>query len=305
MKAESRNFHQLQTEELSLVVGDNSAHEGHNAGFNGIWQLTSVHDSRPLFVPRYSGMNFEFIAPMHATQATEPRDHSTELLVDGNSGQVTLHQTPTPVHNVESWMTYCAAGPSHLDWTFRYRLHGPDAFPTGLAGFFFANYIHQPENKAIYVLSRDVYEALMWTQFCTTFQGRDSAVVWEDDPYDFEFGRHDTGLYASRAPIRYAVPLLLGRRGEMALMLMFESPSGVVISHGVGGGGFVEDRSDRNPAWDFFLYVKDPAERPEGQWNGRLVYKRFVGRDDVLREYQDFQRSLGHDWPIPSYGPDA
>jgi len=250
-------------------------------------------------------MNFEFIAPMPAIHATEPKDHPMELLIEDELQQVTLYQTPTPVHRVESWMTYQVAGPSQVDWTFRYRLHDTGAFPTGFAGFFFANYIHEPENKAIYLLSRDVYNALMWIQFCTAFQGRDSAVTWEDDPYGLHFGPHDHGLYASRAPIRYTVPLMLGRRGEMAFVLMFESPSGVVISHGMGGGGFVQDRSDRNPAWDFFLYVRNPSEAPEGQWNGRLLYKKFLGRDDILREYQDFQQSLGHGWTIPRYGPDA
>ena len=298
------HFHQLQTAELSLVIGDNTAHQGHEEKYNGIWQITSMHDSRPLFVPRYCGMNFEFIAPMPASHVTEPKDHPTELHVDDSRRQVTLHQAPTPLHQVESWMTYRTAGPSHLDWTFRYRLHDPDAFPTGVAGFFFANYIHRPENKAIYLLSRDLYDALMWIQFCTAFQGRDSAVTWEADPYEVHFGPHDHGLYASRAPIRYTVPMMLGRRDDMAFVLMFEHPLGVVISHGMGGGGFVEDCSDRNPAWDFFLYVKDPAARPEGQWNGRLVYKKFAGRDDILSEYQDFQRSWGHEWAIPAYGPE-
>ena len=288
-------FHHLQTEELSFLIGGNSAYQGHEAGYSGIWRITSVHDSRPLFVPSFCGMNFEFIAPMSVNQPTEPKDHPIVLFVEDEQCQVTLHQTPTPVHHVENWMTYRTAGPSHLDWIFRYHLHDSGAFPTGVAGFFCANYIHQPENKAIYLLSRDVYDALMWIQFCTTFQGRDSAVTWEDDSYDLQFGQYDHGLYTSRAPIRYTVPIMLGRRGEMAFALMFESPCGVVICHGIGRGGFVEDRSDRNPAWDFFLYTREPATWPEGQWNGRLVYKRFLGRDDILNEYQDVQRSLGHD----------
>jgi len=299
----SQHCHQLQTAELSLVIGDNSAYKDQEPGYNGIWQITSVHDCRPLFVPRYCGMNFEFIAPMSAGDPTEPKDHPMELLVDDKLRQVTIHQTPTPMHHVESWMTYRTAGPAHVDWTFRYRLHDCGAFLTGVAGFFFANYIHEPENKAIYLLSRDVYDTLMWIQFCTTFQGRESAVTWEADSYDLQFGECDHGLYTSRAPIRYAVPMMLGRRGDMAFVLMFESPVGVVISHGMGGGGFVEDHSDRNPAWDFFLYATDPAGRPEGQWNGRLVYKRFLGRDDILSEYRKFQRSLGHNWAIPLYGP--
>ena len=295
----------MQTAELSLIIGDNSAHQNHEAGYNGIWDITSIHDDQPLFVPQYCGMNFEFIAPKSAHDPLEPKDHPTQLLIDDAQHQVTLHQTPTPTHQVESWMTYRTAGPTQLDWTFRYRLHDLDTFPTDVAGFFFASYIHRPENKAIYLLSRDVYDTLMWVQFCTTFQGRDCAVTAETDAYEVQFGEFEHGLYTSRAPIRYAVPLFLGRRGDMAFVLMFENPLGVVISHGMGGGGFVEDGSDRNPAWDFFLYTKDPATHPEGQWKGRLVYKKFTSRDDILIEYQNFQRSLGHDWVIPSYGSNS
>ena len=300
MKGEA--FHQLQTEELSLIVGDNSAHEHHLSGYNGIWQITSIHDRDPLFVPPYCGMNFEFIAPMSPTDPTEPKNHATDLRVEEAGREVTLHQPPTPTHHVESWMTYRTAGPAHVDWTFRYRLHDPAAFPTGVAGFFFASYIHEPENKAIYVLSRDVYDSLMWVQFCATFQGRDCAITWEEDAYEMQFGQRDHGLYTSRAPIRYAVPMFLGRRRDMAFALMFERPQGVVICHGMGGGGFVANNSDRNPAWDFLLYTDDAASEPEGAWKGRLVYKRFRSRDDILIEYRDFQHSLGREWVIPPYG---
>ena len=284
------------------MVGDNSEHDGHQSGYNGLWHLSSVHDPSPFFLPRYCGMNFEFIAPKSQDDPVEPKDHPTELVVDAPETEVTLHQSPTPTHQVESWMSYSVAGPAHLDWTFRFRLHRPGSFPTGVAGFFFANYINQPENKSIYVLSRSVYDSLMWVQFCTTFQGRDCAVIWEGDDYDLEFGDHEHGLYTSRAPIQYHLPLLLGRRGDMAFALFFEQPQGVVISHGMGGGGFVDDESDRNPAWDFFLYSKDPVTVQEGVWRGRLLYKKFAGREDVLEEYASFQESLGRKWSYPTFG---
>ena len=129
--------HLLETDEASFLVGDNTAHGDHQAGYNGIWQVTSVHDERPFFVPTYCGMNFEFIAPMSPADPLEPKDHATDLIVDDPGCQATLHQSPTPTHGVESWMTYRTAGPGHVDWTFQYRLHDPGAFPTGVAGFFF------------------------------------------------------------------------------------------------------------------------------------------------------------------------
>jgi len=255
-----------------------------------------------LFVPTVCGMNYEYISPIDGDNYREPKDHPVELRVDEPGAAVTLYQSPTPSHHVESWMTYRVAGPHHLDWTFRYKLHEPSDSPTGYAGFFFANYIHQPENKSVYVLSRDVYETLMWVQFCTLYQGKNAAVCWEEDPYDLSFNESDHGLFASRAPIRYHLPLMLGRRDHMAYVLMFEKPQGVVLCHGMGGGGFYDDKSDRHPAWDFFLYTRDPHANSTGQWRGRVIYKKFVDRQDILTEYQQYQMSLGNTWSMPTVG---
>ena len=126
--------HRVQTEELSLVIGDNAADGDHQAGYNGIWDLRSVHDEAPFFVPPYCGMNFEFIAPKARENPTEPKDHPTQLSIEGD--EVVLHQDSTPTHAVESWMRYRPSGPAHIDWTFRYKLHDPGAFSTGVAGFF-------------------------------------------------------------------------------------------------------------------------------------------------------------------------
>jgi len=299
----SAHFHTLKTDELSVIVGDNTAHKQHVAGYNGIWQISSVHDARPVYVPRVSGMNLEFFAPFSKTVEVEPRKHPVDLIVHEPARHVTLHQAPSPVAKVESWIDYQVAGPCHIDWTYRYKLHAPEHFDTGYAGFFFASYIHWPDNKAIYVISPDFFRALMWIQYCPPTQGKDSAITWVDDSYDLTFEPLDHGLYSSRAPLRYEIPLFLGRLGDMALAVMFENPQGVVICYGMTGGSFVENQSDRNPAWDFMLYTKNPSENPTGQWRARVVYKKFVSREDILLEYQQFQNSLGHKWDLPRFGP--
>ena len=95
----------------------------------------------------YGCLQFEFIAPMpHAgdpstvgATGTEPKDHPTTLLVEEAGSRATLHQSPTPHRQVESWMTYQTSGPCTVDFTFRYKLHAPQLFTRGFAGFFFAN----------------------------------------------------------------------------------------------------------------------------------------------------------------------
>src|SRR5436309_131748 len=47
--------------DLTAVIGDNSAHEQHRAGYNGIWSLTHRTEPTNLFVPAVAGLNFEHI----------------------------------------------------------------------------------------------------------------------------------------------------------------------------------------------------------------------------------------------------
>jgi len=223
-------------------------------------------------------------------------------LLDVDEQTTQLHQLPTTLHAVESWLTFRLVLPYAIDFSFRYRLHDPERFETNYAGFFFASYLFEPENKAIYLLSKDADRSLSWHQFSTNYHGASAAVVWEMDDYALEFSKHDHGLYRSRAPITYREPLFFGRRNNMVCIWMMQSPAGLVICHGLGGGLW-RDNSDHNPAWDFLLYRTDPQQHPQGEWRGRLVYKRFVGRDDVLQEYQAYQQSLGHDWHAPTSAP--
>lgn len=124
----------------------------------------------------------------------------------------------------------------------------------------------------------------------------------KEDAYKVHFSDRDHGLYTSQAPIHFAVPVVLGRRNDMVFVVMFEKPQGVVICHGMGGGGYVEDLSDRHPAWDVFLYTDNASDHPEGEWNGRLVYKKVFIRDDILDEYAAFMKSSGCYWIVPKYG---
>ena len=55
---------------------------------------------------------------------------------------------------------------------------------------------------------------------------------------------------------------------------------------------------------DFLLYTRDPIANPEGEFKGRILYKQFEGRPDIVREYQRFQSEvLGRQWVIPPHAP--
>jgi uridine kinase len=55
------------------------------------------------------------------------------------------------------------------------------------------------------------------------------------------------------------------------------------------GGG------DGNPAWDFQWFINRPRKDKLYRLIYRAVYKPWVDREDVLREYDQFVKSIGKD----------
>ena len=106
----SEHCHTLKTEELSVVVGDNTAMGEHEAGYHGIWKITSIHNDRPVHVPRFAGMNLNHISPSVEGDTLEPRRCPVEMTVDKPANLVTLHQPTTRTLKVESWATFQVAG---------------------------------------------------------------------------------------------------------------------------------------------------------------------------------------------------
>ena len=47
--------------DLTAVIGDNAVHEGHRAGYNGLWSLRHKQSTRSVFVPGIAGLNLEHV----------------------------------------------------------------------------------------------------------------------------------------------------------------------------------------------------------------------------------------------------
>jgi uridine kinase len=67
---------------------------------------------------------------------------------------------------------------------------------------------------------------------------------------------------------------------ERDLVRFTQSPSG-------GGEG--------NPAWDFQWFIERPRKDKLYRLVYRAVYKPWIDREDVLREYDQFVKSIGKD----------
>ena len=121
------SYEVLHTSELEVVIGDNQAgdsnHPCHCAGYNGIWSLTSIHEPRNCFVPRYCGLNLEHLmdglfATTEEGDGFEPR-HQPMQVKRISDNAVRLTQSRTPQTHVAS-----------TNWHYRNPPYGPESKST-------------------------------------------------------------------------------------------------------------------------------------------------------------------------------
>jgi len=83
-----------------------------------------------------------------------------------------------------------------------------------------------------------------------------------------------------------ALPLGYGLVGEYVLIVMFSDPRVRLFLVNAGGHSFCSPV--QNPAWDFEWILENyPLCQPVG-FDGRLVYTRFEGPEQVLRRYREW-----------------
>ncbi|MEP6595848.1 MAG: hypothetical protein ABJA71_07865, partial [Ginsengibacter sp.] len=92
-------------------------------------------------------------------------------------------------------------------------------------------------------------------------------------------------LVSGTSDIEYDYPFYYGLSDENVFILMFENPgkdAEIRFAESPDGGG------NRNPAWDFILYQKKYKIGEKFTFRGRAVYKKFEGKDDVIKTYEQW-----------------
>src|SRR5688572_27612436 len=105
----------FQIGDLTAVIGDNEAYEGHRAGYNGVHRLT--HRTKPnLSLFTITGLNLEHIfdgdKELHGDSKVffEPRNAPMAFKKISES-EAELHQPPTPTFHLESWTRFKLVAP--------------------------------------------------------------------------------------------------------------------------------------------------------------------------------------------------
>ncbi len=273
--------------DLTAVIGDNEAYQGHRAGYNGVHRLT--HRTNPSSLFTVTGLNLEHIFDGDqdlrgdVKVLFEPRNFPMTLTkISDNEAE--LHQQETPTFHLESWTRFKIVAPHYIDVTFRCKPR-QHVFKHGYIGLFWASYIDAPENKSIYF--RDDKG---WVQLCTQTHSNQSTVVPVDNKVELKFTPQTREmLYKNFSPLRFSDPVYYGLFGTHQYILMFDRNDGIRFAHSPSGGG---PPSATEVAWDWQFIIPTYDVLREYGYRARVVYRERCSREEVLREFRTWRESL-------------
>ena len=258
---------------LEAVVVDNRAVDdavlrGHRAGYHGIAALRHERQPRSLFVPAVSGFNFEHIhdgTTQPRNVLFEPRQAPMHLrAIDGHTAE--LHQPPTPHWGVESCLRYELLEDGVIEMTFE-CIPRRATWKNDYLGFFWANYIDQPESLDIHFLKPGAAGGSVWQRGVTPKHGVRATHRSPDDHRNFA---HDPDfpltLVFNFSEHRLAEPWYLGECRGMALVQKFRVEDRIRFTQSPSGGG------PGNPAWDFQWFIPNPRVGQRYQLVMRALY---------------------------------
>ncbi|MBI3852757.1 MAG: hypothetical protein HY298_21085 [Verrucomicrobia bacterium] len=282
----------LRSGNLSLVVADNQAYgKEHRAGYSGISELSlGTEGARNVFVPLYAGLNFEHIfsgdSQTYGWNIFEPR-RSPMKLMRVSETRVQLQQSRTANWPLRTRIDY-ELSEGGINFTFCgvplediWKKHG-------YIGVFFASYISAPEDMAINFIGRSRFgkgdPQPRWIKHLPEKHGQAANHRPADSDWDpsFDEGFH-LELVKGFSNLEYLYPFYYGLSGENVLVLMFKRPgkdAELRFAQSPSGGG------QGNPAWDFVYFQRQYVVGREFCFHARVVYKKFQGRQDVVRLYE-------------------
>jgi hypothetical protein len=243
-----------------------------------------------------AGLNFEHIISGHKNpqNAFAPRHgkYTLQVLPDGKSAMLTRRHDDDP-WALSSTLKYTVTKAHYIDVEFRCVSHDPALFgKRRYAVLFFANYMNDVEDVALHfrgIEGQGLPEKWItaeapkgprdWNQGGTYRSASTSDLEYDTD-HDFKLNS-----WSYDYP-RFTQPFYYGRAAKgMVFLLMFNRI-------------YTEDDEIRfslfkfklprflRPAWDFQYVIRDIHAGKGYGFNARLVWKRWIGPEDCLKEYQ-------------------
>ncbi|HUU29004.1 MAG TPA: hypothetical protein VM123_14440 [archaeon] len=278
----------IRAGEIEAIVGDGAGHRIRP----GIWAMSSIDHQFSIFKNLSSGMlTGEFRGK--ANTKLEYVDDSTSL----------LKREPTTDYPTRARMYFRMKSPYYLDTELTLsdtedKLAGK---PYDFRSVSFNCYANSPFDIRIHYLSGGQWEryippyhAAPGTAIKPSYLSDDEIEVWpdiEDKPFNW-------GKWYEKS---FDEPFYYGRYEHMVMILIFDRPRWIRFYISPSGGGKSLIAGQESPAWDFEWIIprKDYQPNQEYTFRVRLVYKKYVDDDDVLREVRKAQDDLGFEKVAP------
>jgi hypothetical protein len=289
------------------IARDLSGQNALGAGFRPL-----VHEKFPsqnIYRDDAVGLNFEHIFNgaeadrdiSHATPRLDPRSvvsHST-------SEASIVHRAEDSSWRIDSEMRYNLATPCSIDLTFSATLR-EDRYPLRYVALMWASYMNRARERRIC--------------FYGELEGREGWITLGDDakeqPEGFETGTVSaTGVpdlpYEQGAETlnivehprkKFTRPFYYGlidgdgdldtRDDTMVYVVMFDQIEPIRFALWNFSCDTDGNRDPHSPAWDWQYVIRDPVVNRQYGYRARVIYKPFVGRADVVREFELWQSGL-------------
>ncbi len=192
---------------------------------------------------------------------------------------------------------YIVKPPHYIDHTARFTAGAE----TG--GWNDTSYMNGPSDPGVYLIQTDGTWVRHYSQ---THGDRASVAPANMDPLpsitkveDAQYPHGTNSFSDGFSDIRFDpdYPLFYGRFDDMVLIFMIERRWGndLIPYMSPSGGGYSQEFDRPNPAWDYRYWLRGLTPGEEVVIRSRIVFKPFVSNDDVLEEYDNWNRELYSD----------
>lgn len=262
-------------------------------GWCGLSKLAHAQHAREWLLSPALTLEHYLGVPMNTAEYVEYEPCvSPKQISDVTTDCCTLRYAPVNCSQIACAVTYHLIAPHYIDVDLKLQTRRSD-WPLGYVALFFATIVQAPIYAGINLVGEDdsvqVKSENRWLHF-NSFATRAGNVAHPAGLPNPELPRPAESprtYYHSDSSVRFYQPLFYGCVGEMALALMFHQTDKnrvrfVVNPLAPAFGG---------PAWDFIWIISQPFAGRDYVLSFRAMFKPFAGREDVLAEYENWERS--------------
>ncbi|MHA1368741.1 MAG: hypothetical protein ACTSWN_04145 [Promethearchaeota archaeon] len=291
----------IKNKNIKLVIANNrKSFPKHKAGYNGIASLKYVgknwkNKSFNFFVPEYAGINLEHYFDQRSHKRRDffhPRRYPMKLCTSVKENAVFLEQEPHPPWSIQYKAKFSLEDPYYIDLHLSVTPRHYAIEKSEFLGVFWASYINYPEKLGYYIYGyeNEEFKSPSWIYYETPAHGVNSTVCCDPSQKRLNFNNEiqERWLFIVYANCFYErdFPLFFGCNRGLMMLLLFQEHDLLRFVHSPCGAGI------KRPAWDFFIVIPKPKVDKDYTIHGRIVFKPFISKNDVLNEYKIYKKNI-------------